>query len=387
MSKYLKIKMQRRWLYGISFLLGFQTSLVTYITSLYFKEASGINNIGIFYFGAYLAAWLVLLNMHFFIKRFGKSGVFLSLIFIQMLALLAAAICGLNFRGIFWVLLMLFSSQLMWAVLDIIIENYSDNKITGSIRGLNLTILNFGWLAAPFFATRLLDRFGYSAVYVTGAGFVFITFWIALFRFAHVNHNIQKACSIREVLKKMSEKQELSRIYYVSLILEIFYAAMVVYTPIYLSRLGFSVLEMGSIFTVMLIPFVLVQYPFGVMADRKTGEKEWLIISIIIMAAATAAIALVDGVSVWVWMLVLFLTRVGAAIVEVLRDSYFFKKVDDKDVDLINFYKTTRSFGYLIVTVFFSFLQIFMPLQWMFFVLAAIILTALLPLYGLKDSK
>jgi MFS family permease len=78
----------------------------------------------------------------------------------------------------------------------------------------------------------------------------------------------------------------------------------------------------------MLLPFVFVQFPLGRLADKKWGEKEILSLGFIIVAIATGLISFISGGSMILWMTILFITRIGAATIEIMCDTYFFKKVD-----------------------------------------------------------
>jgi hypothetical protein len=66
------------------------------------------------------------------------------------------------------------------------------------------------------------------------------------------------------------------------------------------------------------------------------------------MALATISMYFITGGNVIVWALVLFATRVGAAAVEIMCDVYFFKKVDNKDANLISFFRMSRPLGYIV---------------------------------------
>ena len=132
-------------------------------------------------------------------------------------------------------------------------------------------------------------------------------------------------------------------------LLQIFYACMTIYTPIYLhTNLGLPWSSIGIIFSIMLLPFVFVQFPAGKLADAILGEKEILSVGFIIMALATTTIFFIDSKSILVWALILLGTRVGAALVEIMCDVYFFKKVDNKNANLISFFRMSRPFAYII---------------------------------------
>jgi len=127
---------------------------------------------------------------------------------------------------------------------------------------------------------------------------------------------------------------------------------MVVYTPLYLTKyVGFSWAEIGVIFTIMLLPFVIFEIPVGRLADKKYGEKEFLTVGFIIMGIFTMAIGFVTVKNFWLWAAILFATRIGASFVEITCDTYFFKKVDQGKTDVIGFYRLTRPLSYVAAPV------------------------------------
>lgn len=371
----------------ISFLLGFQSALIAYITSSFLQESSGLKNVGIFYFLAYGGAFLVMLNVHHLVKKYGKSKVFVLFLIFKLLVLTAIGLWGEGPVAVILVVWALMSGQLMWLALDIMIESFSQDSITGTIRGRILTIENTGWLVAPFLAAWIVDDFGYKWVYAVGTIMIISALLIVLKHFNQVNHNIKKDLDIKAVLMKIWRKRDVARIYYVSLMLETFYAAMVIYMPLHLQQLGFSWPEIGKIFTVMLVPFLLLQYPLGVIADKKTGEKEWLFLAFLIIVIFTMGVSFVQQGTMVTWMVILFMTRVGAAMVEVMRDSYFYKQVGPEDVDLIDFYRTARSVANIMATAFFSLVLMMVSLKWSFVVLAFVVISAIWPIAKLKDTR
>ena len=83
--------------------------------------------------------------------------------------------------------------------------------------------------------------------------------------------------SMFKTLKTFLKNKGLKKVYLINLILKFFYAWMIIYTPIYLHEymnLGWD--KIGIVFTIMLIPFVILQYPMGKISD-KIGEKKLLI--------------------------------------------------------------------------------------------------------------
>ena len=189
-----------------------------------------------------------------------------------------------------------------------------------------------------------------------------------------------------DIFRKVRVKADIMRIYYISFVLEFFYALMVIYTPIYLRDLGYSWENIGWIFTAMLIPFVVLQYPMGILADKKTGEKEFLIVALFIMACSTFAIYFIGTGTAAVWAAILFATRIGAALIEILRDSYFFKKIDATDVDVINFFRTSLPIANIVAAALSSLILIFAPIKFTFLLTGLIVLSAIYPALKLVDN-
>ena len=112
-----------------------------------------------------------------------------------------------------------------------------------------------------------------------------------------------------------------------------------------------------------------------------------IIIALLIMAASTLSIYFIHSMSILVWGVALFATRIGAALIEILRDSYFYKKIDGHDVDIINFMRTSMPVAYIFSTAMSTFFILFFSIKFAFILVALVVLTALYPAFSLKDNK
>ncbi len=371
----------------ISFLLGFSQAVLAYIISSYINKATGSENVGLFYFISYILVLIVLFEFHKIIKIFGKSNTFFASLGIQTLSLIfLSAMAPGNLTLIFLVLYIFFGS-LALVCLDIILESFSTDHKSGRIRGLHLMILDTGFILGPFLSTQLLEKYDFQAAFFVALLLNLIVLIIALSKLRGVNHEFKGSLNVDDIFKKIIRRKNVLRIYYISFVLEFFYAIMIIYSPIYLKSLGISWEQIGLIFTVMLIPFIILPYPAGFLADKRFGEKELLIASLFIMVLSTAAILFIDTSDVLLWTIVLFSTRIGAALIQTLRDSYFYKRIDGHDVDLINFFRTSMPTAYILAAVFSFFILSFYPINYVFMMLCALILSALWPAFRLADNK
>jgi predicted MFS family arabinose efflux permease len=163
---------------------------------------------------------------------------------------------------------------------------------------------------------------------------------------------------------------------------------MVIYTPLYLhDYIGFGWQDIGIMFSIMLLPFLLLEGPLGRIADKWLGEKEFLAAGFVITAVATALIAFLREPSFILWTSVLFATRVGASMIEVMIETYFFKKISAGDADVVAFFRAVRPAAYVVAPAFAALLLSLISLSRLFIALAIIVLAGLAFTIPLKDTK
>jgi MFS family permease len=173
----------------------------------------------------------------------------------------------------------------------------------------------------------------------------------------------------------------------INVLLQLFYTFMVIYVPIYLTEvIGFSWSELGLILCIALIPFVLLDSPVGELADKKYGEKEFLIIGFSILSVTSAAIAFVDSTNLLVWAGLLFLSRVGASLTDVSSETYFFKKAQGRD-ELIGIYKIGTPLAFMIGPLIGSLVITIFPFNYVFVILGIILLAGVYLASRLKDTR
>ena len=138
----------------------------------------------------------------------------------------------------------------------------------------------------------------------------------------------------------------------------------------------------------MLIPFPLIEWPLGKLADKKYGEKEIMTIGFALLGLSTIALTAIMSKSVFAWALALFITRIGAATVEIMVETYFFKTVNAKDPNTLGFFRVTRSISYFIAPLITGFVLIFTTDQsFTFIALGILCLLAMIPAWTLKDTN
>jgi len=275
-------------------------------------------------------------------------------------------------------------------LVDFYLEQTTDNKSTGTVRGLFLTLINLGWLFSPFLAATLVNNGGYRLLFIV-AGLLFLPLGLLVIKHREAasvrRENVWRAF-ITLLKPSLARRRNLRRILLVDLWLNIFYALMVIYMPIYLHQhVGLDWPAIGIIFTWMLLPFVLLDYPLGWLADKKWGEKEILATGLVIAGLATIVASTLAAPVVILWSVVLFTTRVGAASIEIMKETYLFKKIDGNDLDILSLSRNLIPLAYLIGPVIALVVLAFFPLNYLFTFLGLSAFLLLPPVWKLADTK
>lgn len=197
-----------------------------------------------------------------------------------------------------------------------------------------------------------------------------------------------KRVSLLKTFKHIARNSKLHKIYTIFFILKFFFAWMIIYTPIYLhEEIGFGWDQIGTIFSIMLLPFVILTFPIGKLSD-KIGEKKMLILGFVICSLFTLMIPFIGIKAVWIFALILFMTRVGAALIEAMSEIYFFRIVSEADADVIAFFKNTYPLSFVVAPLVATILLLFLPhFSYLYPILSVILLLGLMLSLRLKDVK
>ena len=364
-------------------------ALVSYIQSSYLEQLVQVEYVGLYIAAATAVTLVSLWLLPRYIRAYSNYRV--SFIFI---ALLTASYFLLAHMTNLWLVLLFFTVNFAAAALlglniDIFLEDISEDEKTGRIRTRFMTIVNAAWVLSPLLMGALVSVDSYANVYFW-SGLILLPAMLLLFweRRALGDKVDYKSRRLGRLGAIFAGSRSLRDIFITQFILRLFYCWMVLYAPLYLhQQMGFSWQQLAVIFPVMLAPFVILEIPAGIIADRYWGEKEIMTAGFLIMSGATAAIFFTASLSVAVWAAILFATRVGAALVEAMQETYFFKIVDKQDIDLISLFRNLYPVSWLIGSLLAVVSLLFLPLPHLFLILAAILLYAAYPSAMLEDTK
>lgn len=383
----------RQLTYWAGFFLTVHVAFAAYVNSTYLSLFVGEEGVGLVYSGAALATIFAIFFATPILSRYGnlKTTAWLS-----SAALIVTIILGFATRDALVVALFILYYVFGIVIrldIDLYLESLSNDRDTGGIRGVFLTFANVAWLLSPILAGAVLDGGRYWAVYLVAGLSLAPLIYLSNYKLKPIAPPEKRRLHIFRLLKKLLIKPsgnylEIRKIILVDLLLNIFFAVMVIYTPIYLHQhLGFDWTDLGVVFTMMLLPFVLLEYPLGRLADTKLGQKEILVAGIAILITATLMLSFIGGSSLVVWGVALFMTRVGAASIEAMKETHLFKKIDEKNGDVVSLSRLMIPLSYIIGPILASAYLFIFPYQYIFLALAIFMLLAFVPALTLKDTK
>lgn len=288
--------------------------------------------------------------------------------------------------GISFIIYQCFLFMAFWC-LDIFLEEKTVTRYTGELRGLYFTFINIGVAGGPF----LIAFFGISEdlerVYQIGLWVMILPLIIALGTLFQRRTFKANKEPLELPIRAWWGNRDIRAVTMNRFVLEAFFGVMVIYAPIYLnSVIGFNWTELGVMLTIALLPFIFLELPAGELADRYWGEKEMLAVGFFITGTCLLLMPFLK-MDFLLWTLILTASRIGAALVEIMSETYFFKKIHHHETGLISIFRLTRPLGLITGTAIGGLSVALLPYQAIFFVTALIVFLGLYESIFLRDTN
>jgi len=363
-------------------------ALIIYVNSSLLNNYFDETHISSLYIIGSIFTTILLIYASRILEKIGSYRFLTYVLFLELLSTIGLFISATPFLVGLYFLIHHIVVSLIYFNMDIYIEKASPNKtLTGSIRATYMTIANLAIIIGPTIVSFLVIGKNYDHVYMVSSIFLLPIFYLIL-KLKNIKIDALKHIDLRQTIAEYAANRNLYNIFTAGFLLQLFYAFMVVYMPIYLSNyIGFSWSEIGIIFTIMLLPFVLFELPIGELEDDKYGEKEFLTIGLIVMGLSCIFIAFVTVKVFWIWATILFISRIGASFVEVSTESYFFKQVTSEKTDIISFFRITRPVSFIVAPIIATLVFQFIPFQYLFLVVGILMIIGVRYSLALKDTR
>lgn len=308
-----------------------------------------------------MGAMLSIVLSHFFgrqLKRKTNEKSLSTILIIQFLITFSLSLTNiLNIYFIAILAVIQFSLfTLIWTSINIFISEFSVQENIGTIRGTILTIYNFGAISAPFLMSQIFNLFGYPSLFIISSLALIPLFYINKSFFRQVKEPVYKHFGLRNSLRIVFKDKDIRGVILSSFFLNSFFTVMNVYLVLYLTEIvGIPiVLYLELILPISLIPFILVPYNLGKYSDEIFGEKKAMLFGIFLMSSILISIYIfnIKTTNIFIWMLLIFLARVGATTTETENYAYFYKKIDSRNAGLIALFQNMTNISFIFVTLF-----------------------------------
>jgi MFS family permease len=331
-------------------LVSFHFIFVYFINSKYLSGILSEKSVGYAYtFGA-------LINIIFFIyaprllRKFGNYKLTIFLGVVELFALLGLAFVAAPILVVALFILHQAVGPTLFYCMDIFTESFSSVEDMGNVRGIYLTMQNIPPVVTPAIVGLILVKPEYWKIYLIGALFLVPFFILVISNFKNFKDPEYPIVDLKDALKKFYNEKNIFDVFVDHFLLHVFYAWTVIYLPLYLTNhVGFSWGEVGIILSIMLLPFIIFQIPIGRMEDKYHDEKHVLVLGFSIMAASFMLIPFIHEKNLILWAAILFVSRIGASIVEVSSESYFFKHISPTNTGFISFFRMTRALPFFVI--------------------------------------
>ncbi len=365
----------RTTIYLAGFLSSLPIALMIYINSSFLSSFIGKEFMGLTFT---LASIVSILGLLLAPKIFRKIGGHKFLLLVIALDALSILLCALSENA--WVVAIAFVfgfalNTLMFFSLDELLKILSKDSAIGRIRGIYLVVCSLAFVGAQLASGTILGYFSFTEIYLMAFIAMILFFLFSLFKLKNIPDPKYDNLKTLQYVKGFFRNKNLLRAYGISFLLHFFYAWMVIYTPIYLfTHIGFSWREIGIIFAVMLLPFILIPFHIGKYGD-KIGERRMLMLGFTVITLATLSLFFIESQIVWLCAALLLLTRVGAATIEVMSDAYFFKHIKPENEEFVGVFRSALPVAYIIGPMVASLFLVFIPaFNFIYIVLGAVML-------------
>ncbi|RLE38896.1 hypothetical protein DRJ17_02585 [Candidatus Woesearchaeota archaeon] len=252
----------------------------------------------------------------------------------------------------------------------IIIRNMSTVKNIGKTESLIYNLSNIGWLIGPLVAGSLAEKAGINVVFVLAA--IFVLMATAMFIFMKLHIRVPKIEEVdKNILRNFKtffKNKNLLKIYVVGGGVDLYWAVLYIYLPLYIIRNGLGDRWVGYFLFAIVSPLVILEYYVGKKVDE-SGYKKYFMIGYGCIALIAMAAGLLTNVY---WVMGLFvLASVPIAFLEPTTEAYFFKIIRKKDeAKYYGPYCTCSDVFSTVGKIVIAGFLFFLPFKWVFFILA-----------------
>jgi MFS family permease len=374
----------------VTLLYSLHLAIPLYINSTLLAKYFPKENINLIYILSGIFSLFFAIYISKFVKKYHNYNTTLAIMLVDFVFTLLLGISQNIYVVGFSFIITAITISALYITLNLFIEEFSDHRDEGVVRGIFLTLLNTGILLSPLIAASALANIGFSGVYIVSAIVLIPMSILIRHYYKNVSEPKYKNISFRRGILETLRDKNIFGVMSAMFALECFYLTLVIYLPLFLlQNTNISMTTyLGVIMPFVLIPFVVLPYQMGMLADKKTGEKEFLLLGLGIISICLFLIPFIDSNSLFLWGGLLFISRVGAAILETMIFTYFFKKTEKSDAGLVALFGNMRTIATIAVPIVGAILLYLSgKIDYVFIAVALFVACTIIPASKIIDTK
>lgn len=373
----------------LNFLHAVQHFSIAFVNSSYLATFFSTETISLIYILSSASLIVALFVLPSLVTRFGAWPLLLFIIPLLQLSIIFFGFAGTALVALVFFILRGMLGNSMRYLLDLYVESLSkDESHTGNTRSLYISAGVIGVLLGPVFASILVFGTNYQVLYAFSAMILAPMFFIVLSELRKFKPAVPKVGLFKESIQSLINcRKSVRNTMFVNMFFQMWTVIIGIYAPLYLVENGFSWQFIGSLIAVAQLPYLIMEIPLGIIADKYIGEKEMMIVGVITLGLFTTLLSIVPLTNIITWSIIFVLMRTGSAAIEISTESYFFKQVNEQDSALISIFRMLLPIGGIIGPLLVFLILPFVGLQWVFAVIGAVILLGVLFARRIVDTK
>jgi MFS family permease len=374
----------------VTLLYSLHLAIPLYINSTLLAKYFLKENINLIYILSGIFSLFFAIYISKFVKKYHNYNTTLAIMLVDFVFTLLLGLSQNIYVVGFSFIITAITISALYITLNLFIEEFSDHRDEGVVRGIFLTLLNTGILLSPLIAASALANIGFSGIYIVSAIMLIPMSILIRHYYKNVSEPKYKNISFRKGIVETLRDKNIFGVMSAMFALECFYLTLVIYLPLFLlQNTNISMTTyLGVIMPFVLIPFVILPYQMGMLADKKTGEKEFLLLGLGIISICLFLIPFIDSNSIFLWGGILFISRVGAAILETMIFTYFFKKTEKGDAGLVALFGNMRTIATIAVPIVGAILLYLSgKIDYVFIAVALFVACSIIPASKIIDTK
>lgn len=233
--------------------------------------------------------------------------------------------------------------------------------------GIIYTLFNVGWFIGPLIGGYAAARFGIPKVFLIGALFTFIGFFV--FKITSIKDARIQKHSDGDIIKNFKDFfKDINRTkaYIIRGGVSLWWTLIYLFAPLYIVKQGMTEIAVGYFLFAVIVPLILFEYKFSCIVEKYSFKK---IFQIGFLIAAIFGIATFFTSNTFLILSLLVLASIGLAMLEPTTEAYFLTLLNKNQVGrFFGPFNTTSDVAMFIGKVIPSLFLLFLPFKFIFLI-------------------